>query len=70
MITMDTILTVLLIWFAVSIVASLLIGRFLGVMSQRQMMRKPLTTPNRPVSDNGAYRAISFARTAQTIRNK
>lgn len=67
---METVLTLLVIWFAVSIIASLLIGRFLGVMSQRQMMRKPATTPIHNASGAGTYRTIPFARTAQTIRNR
>jgi hypothetical protein len=67
---METILTLVVIWFAVSIVASLLLGRFLGVINQRQMARKSLSTPSRTTSDNDAYRTISFARATQTIRNR
>jgi len=67
---METIFTLLVIWFAVSIVASLLLGRFLGVINQRQMTRKSLTTPSRTASDEGAYRTISFARATQTTRNR
>lgn len=67
---METILTLVVIWFAISIAVSLLLGRFLGMINQRQMTRKSLTTPSHIASDDGAYRTISFARATQTIRNR
>lgn len=64
---METIVVALVIWFAVSIIASLAIGRLLGAMSRRQITRKPLAQTQNTYSR--PQNVVAFAQKSSMIGN-